>query len=337
MKNSTARPMVPAWRMAQQAVLAATAVCAGMWVCGRLFLWFCGLLDPTVWLAFDGGFRVWAWTGRALPPFIDAAGPWDAVETRSWLRDEDVVLATGTKSGTTWMLYTAHLIRTHGDEAQFPFVDPMYNTPWMEQQQRPGQTWTERKAAWNATRVPQQCPPLLQRGSSPDNWRGWCSGDRGGNEGLECCGQCCGTIGTSDGQRPNASAGACNLRCFWDHPAYPFRIFKSHLTPRTDRGGGGGEEGGEGRGGGAGFLPVRERPGVKFVAMVRNGLDVVASRIPFHEAFSPAFRAMWGGYPPIAGPDATVRAPRARLLLLHSAGSCTGTCTGTCCGQSVRG
>ena len=137
----------------------------------------------------------------------------------------------------------------------------MLNTPWMDMQQRPGLTWADRKVGWNTTRVkiPStfQCDPRGLPGDSDDEQ--W-----------------------------------CNVKCLWDHPAYPFRVFKSHLTPRTAEG--------------EGALPVRERPGVKFVAMVRNGLDVVASRIPFHEAHSPDFRAMWGGFPPQAGPGATARA-----------------------------
>lgn len=221
------------------------------------FLW-CLCAHPDVWLWFDGGFRVWAWLGYAVPPFINAAGPWDLAETPSWLHDGDVVVATGTKSGTTWMLYTAHLIRTHGDEAQFPFIDPMYNTPWMEMQQRPGQTWTERKAAWNTTNI------SVHWNMSATEYTGECHDE------VE---------------------GTMSLRCLWDHAAYPFRIFKSHLTPRAS----------------GGFLPVRERPNVKFVAMVRNGLDVVASRIPFHDAHSAQFRSMWGGFPPQSG---TVRVLR---------------------------
>ena len=186
---------------------------------------------PSLWLTFHGGFRIWALLGYVLPPFLDPA-PWVLEETRSWLRDGDLVVATGTKSGTTWMLYTAHLIRTRGDEDTFPFLDPMYNTPWIEVQHRPAQTWPERKAAWNST-----------------------------------------TVGTCPG---------LELRRLWDNPAYPFRIFKSHWTPTTQ----------------GGYLPVRQRRGVKFLAMVRDGLDVAASRIQFHEAHSPQFRAMWGGFPP---------------------------------------
>ena len=49
---------------------------------------------------------------------------------KTWVRDGDVVVATGAKSGTTWMLYCSHAISTKGDAENFPFTDVSYSTPW---------------------------------------------------------------------------------------------------------------------------------------------------------------------------------------------------------------
>lgn len=63
----------------------------------------------------------------------------------------------------------------------------------------------------------------------------------------------------------------------WDHPSYPFRIFKSHYAP--------------------GVLPIRKKGGskIKYLAMVRNGLDMAASFTTFYSAHTPEFRRLWGG------------------------------------------
>lgn len=53
------------------------------------------------------------------------------------------------------------------------------------------------------------------------------------------------------------------LKDFYDNPAFPFRVFKSHFTPKES----------------GGFLPVKEFPNVKFLAMTRTGMDVVASMV----------------------------------------------------------
>ena len=72
---------------------------------------------------------------------------------------------------------------------------------------------------------------------------------------------------------------------YWNHESFPFRIFKSHMTPK--------ESGGE-----TGILPIRDFPKVKFLAMARNGLDVVSSLVPFFNSHRDEFRTIWGGFPP---------------------------------------
>ena len=74
------------------------------------------------------------------------------------------------------------------------------------------------------------------------------------------------------------------LKQLWDHEDYPYRVFKSHFSPDTD----------------GGVIPVKARRDVKFLAMTRNGLDMVASLIPFFDAHSEQFRKMWGGFPPVS-------------------------------------
>lgn len=69
----------------------------------------------------------------------------------------------------------------------------------------------------------------------------------------------------------------------WDHPDYPFRIFKSHGTPDI-----------------FGNL-IGGNSTVKFLAMARNGLDQVASAAPFFDQHSDEFRKLWGGFPPADG------------------------------------
>ena len=67
------------------------------------------------------------------------------------------------------------------------------------------------------------------------------------------------------------------MKDVWDHPSYPFRIFKSHYSPKV--------------------LPVGREGGnkIKYMAMVRNGLDMAASFTNFYSAHTPEFRSLWGG------------------------------------------
>ena len=58
--------------------------------------------------------------------------------------------------------------------------------------------------------------------------------------------------------------------------AFPFRIFKSHFAPP--------------------IAPVKKYPKVKFLAMARNGMDVVRSFFPFFNGHRPDFKATWGGW-----------------------------------------
>lgn len=55
------------------------------------------------------GFILWAMTGGAMPPYIDNV-PFQE-ENTGWLKEGDVIVSTGAKAGTTWMLFCSHQIR----------------------------------------------------------------------------------------------------------------------------------------------------------------------------------------------------------------------------------
>lgn len=78
------------------------------------------------------------------------------------------------------------------------------------------------------------------------------------------------------------------LKDKWDHPDFPFRIFKSHEQPDDQPGSGK-----------AAVLPVRSRRDIKFVAAVRNPLDQLRSLYPFFANHKNEFRRMWGDFPPV--------------------------------------
>lgn len=139
--------------------------------------------------------------------------------------DGDLVVATGAKSGTTFMLYCTHQIRTKGTDTNDElFPDVSITTPWPDLRQSRDGTWAEQKDRYNTTIV---------------------------------------------NGKP--------MKYFWDNPAYPFRIFKSHFAPPE--------------------LPVRKKGGkkIKYLAMARNGLDVAASMTNFYSAHTQRFRELWGG------------------------------------------
>mmetsp|Transcript_9740 Transcript_9740/g.18297 ORF Transcript_9740/g.18297 Transcript_9740/m.18297 type:complete len:373 (-) Transcript_9740:3319-4437(-) len=77
------------------------------------------------------------------------------------------------------------------------------------------------------------------------------------------------------------------LKDYWDHPDYPFRVFKSHDHPASF-------------GSLIGGSVKDKKKKVKFLAMARNGLDQIASMVPFFDGHDDAFRNLWGGFPPVS-------------------------------------
>jgi len=154
-----------------------------------------------------------------------------------WVKEGDVIVAAGAKSGTTWMCYCSDSIRRKGsDKVGLPYTDIMYSTPWLEMVQRPGLKWHETKELYNTT--------VLEDGTK--------------------------------------------LRDYWDNPAFPFRIFKSHFGPVSKKGGHWYSD----------VLQVKSNPNVKFIAVTRNPYEIVKSFWNFFPAHREEFRQMWGNFPP---------------------------------------
>jgi hypothetical protein len=76
------------------------------------------------------------------------------------------------------------------------------------------------------------------------------------------------------------------------NPDYKFHVFKSHYLPR--RAGVPWKEAARNDE----VVPVRERPGVKYIICMREGRDVMASFYPFFATHNDGFKKMWGGFPP---------------------------------------
>eukprot|EP00621_Florenciella_sp_RCC1693_P011547 CAMPEP_0182527288 /NCGR_PEP_ID=MMETSP1323-20130603/3746_1 /TAXON_ID=236787 /ORGANISM="Florenciella parvula, Strain RCC1693" /LENGTH=327 /DNA_ID=CAMNT_0024736255 /DNA_START=59 /DNA_END=1042 /DNA_ORIENTATION=- len=168
-----------------------------------------------------------------MPPYFDRT-PYLGDNFGKWIRDGDVVVAVGAKSGTNWLLNCAHQIRAKGSD-DLPWVDPLATTPWVEFRQYPGEKFEDNLAAMNTT--------VLADGSK--------------------------------------------LSDQWNNDKYAYRAFKTHFTPMM------GAEPGMDE-----ILPIKDFPKVKFLAMARNGKDVMASFRPFWESHTPEFKKTWGGFPP---------------------------------------
>mmetsp|Transcript_24322 Transcript_24322/g.29691 ORF Transcript_24322/g.29691 Transcript_24322/m.29691 type:complete len:280 (-) Transcript_24322:87-926(-) len=80
-----------------------------------------------------------------------------------------------------------------------------------------------------------------------------------------------------------------NKRGKWNRKEYPFRVFKSHMTPKPIDGKATSP---------FQCLDVAGRSKVKYIAMTRDGRDVIKSLEKFLNVHSKEFRNMWGGFPP---------------------------------------
>jgi len=194
-----------------------------------------GKVRPTLFLKLPMGFIPWAITGNIMPPYFDPT-PFGADEFGTWAKDGDLIAAVGAKSGTNWMLYTTHQIRTKAaGNVETDYTDILLDTPWVGFNMLPGQRWGD-------TLLTSGIKTLMNTTVLPDGTK---------------------------------------VKDYWDKPSHAFRIFKSHFTPEV--------------------LPIKAYPKVKFLAMARNGMDVVSSFYPFFAGHRPAFKGVWGGFPPTYG------------------------------------
>ena len=69
-----------------------------------------GKFNPLLFLKINHGFILWAMTGNQMPPYI--MNPW---EEHGWLKDGDLVVSVGAKSGTTWMQQVVLLLLNGGE------------------------------------------------------------------------------------------------------------------------------------------------------------------------------------------------------------------------------
>lgn len=194
-------------------------------LCLAITIGVVGKIKPELFLRLPMGFIPWAITGNEMPPYFDST-PFAEDEFGTWTKDKDLIVSTGAKSGTNWMLYCAHQIRTKAKgDTETDFTDVLLDTPWVGFSHYPGQKWAEIKEMMNTTVLP-------------------------------------------DGSK---------VKDYWDNPSFPFRIFKSHYPPPV--------------------MPVNKYRNVKFLAMARNGKDVIKSWLPFFASHTPTFKKQWGSFP----------------------------------------
>ena len=100
-----------------------------------------GKVKPELFLQLPMGFIPWAITGNIMPPYFDPT-PFGADEFGTWAKDGDLIAAVGAKSGTNWMLYTTHQIRTKAKGSiETDYTDILLDTPWIGFNMLPGQRW----------------------------------------------------------------------------------------------------------------------------------------------------------------------------------------------------
>lgn len=73
-------------------------------------------------------------SGAPIPPYMVNV-QWE--DDSKWLNSGDVVCSVAAKSGTTWAMATAHVLRTKGDDSFTQLLDVV---PWADFVRYPGET-----------------------------------------------------------------------------------------------------------------------------------------------------------------------------------------------------
>lgn len=112
---------------------------------------------PHLFMALPFPLSVILWTAAAggeMPPYFTSAA-WAEEEIKTWTKPNDVIVTTGVKSGTNWMLYCSHQIRMKGAaDADELFEDVNLVTPWMDLVQSRDGSWAKQKDRYNDTVLP---------------------------------------------------------------------------------------------------------------------------------------------------------------------------------------
>mmetsp|Transcript_25323 Transcript_25323/g.48499 ORF Transcript_25323/g.48499 Transcript_25323/m.48499 type:complete len:355 (+) Transcript_25323:56-1120(+) len=76
-----------------------------------------GKLKPELFLQIPHfGFIPWAMTGGIMPPYFQPS-VWSEENSKSFLTKGDVVVASGGKAGSVWLMTLMHLLRSKGDDS----------------------------------------------------------------------------------------------------------------------------------------------------------------------------------------------------------------------------
>jgi aryl sulfotransferase len=94
-------------------------------------------IKPELLLRFNGGWLPYFLLGYSEVPPIFSKKFWQE-PTQEWLNSGDVVVSSGAKSGTTFLLVSAHSIRTKGFDTGY--LDIFLETPFPDLVRFPGET-----------------------------------------------------------------------------------------------------------------------------------------------------------------------------------------------------
>lgn len=143
--------------------LCLSAAIVGFCACGVALL---GNLSPEALLKIPNyGFIPWALTGNPMPPYLHS-NTWTAGNAGRFLKEDDIVMAYGARSGGMWLATMMHLIRTSGDDNYKNLFDHL---GLMETVKYPGEDFEKRIRVEKAklTKHPKDKPRIWLAQSAP--------------------------------------------------------------------------------------------------------------------------------------------------------------------------